>query len=75
MSENGRYGLRCFREGVEVALAQLSGGGRLRVSSDGKEWWERRRAGSGWEPFPADRGQTWPSAEAAAAVAARLNLA
>jgi hypothetical protein len=58
-----------------VTLAQISGGGRIRVASNGAEWWERPNTASGWHPFPADKGQTWSSIETAEAVAARLNIA
>lgn len=66
-----RYGLRFFEKGSEVKVAQIGGGGRVRLNAGGREWWSRAPF-ERLEVFETDNGQTYATAEEAAEVCVRL---
>lgn len=68
------FGLRYFENGKEVRLVQVSGGGRVQVSSAGRDWWMNPR-GHAWEVFEASVSdpQTYGSRDLAEQVADNLS--
>lgn len=68
-----RYGLR-FHDGKNtITLMQISGGGRIRVSGGGRDWWTSPNITREWEVYAdAEVGQTYGNLRLAQQVAINL---
>lgn len=78
MSHNGTdrptqtFGLRYWRDGKPMVLLQIAGNGRIRLSSEGKSWWQPQPKEVSWEVFESEVGQAYSSCEEARRVAQTL---